>query len=59
MSTNTAESTTSDATPEQSEGTGADVGHSNFWPDETVDAICALIVISTLTLGVLFFVMNG
>ncbi|HSG89145.1 MAG TPA: hypothetical protein VLA56_08030 [Pseudomonadales bacterium] len=32
---------------------------SNWWPDETVDAISALVVITALTLGVLWYVVNG
>ncbi|MDZ7825734.1 MAG: hypothetical protein U5R48_06750 [Gammaproteobacteria bacterium] len=34
-------------------------GGSKWWPDETVDAICGLVVISAATLGVLWYVVNG
>lgn len=62
MSTKTADSAATDAVDEHaehSERAETEASHSNFWPDETVDAICALVVITTLTLGVLFYVMNG
>jgi hypothetical protein len=50
------ESTADNGATEQTEQTTAG---SNWWPDETVDAICGLVVISATTLGILWFVVNG
>ena len=33
--------------------------HSSYWPDDTVDMISALVVITVLVAGVLWFVVNG
>ena len=33
--------------------------HSSYWPDDTVDMISALVVITVLVAGVLWFVING
>ena len=33
--------------------------HSSYWPDDTVDMISALVVVTVLVAGVLWFVVNG
>lgn len=38
---------------------GATTEGGKWWPDETVDAICGLVVISALTLGLLWYIVNG
>jgi hypothetical protein len=50
------ESTADNGATEQTEQT-TDAG--KWWPDEMVDAICGLVVISAATLGVLWYVVNG
>jgi hypothetical protein len=52
--------TTADPAPQESPAPEASSGGgSHFWPDETVDVICGLVVFTCLTLGVLWYVVNG
>lgn len=44
-----------DSTPE----TADSASKGGYWPDDTVDAIAALVVVGCITLGLLWFVMNG
>jgi hypothetical protein len=36
----------------------ADAG-SSYWPDERVDAVCAAVVFTCLTLGAMWWIVNG
>lgn len=46
--------TTADQAPEETQD-----AKGGFWPDESVDVICGLVVFTCLTLGVLWYVVNG
>jgi hypothetical protein len=53
MSEAAAETATADAAAPSEQET------SSYWPDETVDMLAALAVVTCLVAGLLWFVLNG